>query len=273
MSESVTWKVAGTNAEVYEQVFVPAVMQTWANQLVDMAKASPGARILDVACGSGVLTLLFAQQIGKLGQFVGCDINPDMIAIARAKQPDAAIEWRQGNALELPFEDGTFDIVTCQHGLMFFADRVTGLQEMYRVLAPGGSLLAIVWGQIENNPGFFIAAEAFGRFAGIESGNSIRDMFVLGDIRQMRSLAQAAGFRNVVIKAVAAQSKFPSVENFVHGFGALLQPAIDEAVQREMLTAIDTSLQPYVTHEGLVFPMEAILMQVRRPASSRRLVE
>lgn len=262
MSEGVKWKVTGTGPEVYEQVFVPAVMQTWANRLVDLAKARSGVRILDVACGSGVVTHLFAEHVGKMGQIVGYDINPDMIAIAQAKQRDAAIEWRQGNALELPFQDGAFDIVTCQHGLMFFEDRVRGLQEMHRVLAPGGSLLVLVWGPIEDNPGFLAAAEGFGRYAGIEPGNSIRGMFVLGDIRQMRSLAEAAGFRDAVIETVAAQAHFPSVEDFVHGFGALMQPPIDEATQLELLTEIATALQPYVNHDGLVFPMETILMHI-----------
>ena len=264
MSEGVKWKVTGTGPEVYEQVFVPAVMQTWANRLVELATSRPGARILDVACGSGVVTHLFAGHIGKTGQIVGYDINPEMIAIAQAKQPDTGIEWRQGNALEMPFQDGTFDIVTCQHGLMFFEDRVRGLQEMYRVLAPGGQLLVLVWGSIEDNPGFLFAAEGFGRYAGIEAGNSIRGMFVLGDVRQMRSLAEAASFRDAVVKPVAVQAHFPSVEDFVHGFGALIQPPIDEATQLELLAEITTTLQPYVNHEGLTFPIEAILMQVRK---------
>lgn len=264
MSESAKWKVTGTGPEVYEQVFVPAVMQTWANQLVDLAKANPGTRILDVACGSGVVTHLFAEHTGKTGQIVGYDISPDMIAIAQAKQPGAAIEWRLGNALELPFKDGSFDIVTCQHGLMFFEDRVKGLQEMYRVLAPGGKLLVLVWGPIEDNPGFLVAAEGFGRYAGIESGNSIRRMFVLGDIQQMRSLAEAAGFRDAVVKPVAAQAHFPSVEDYVHGFGALIQPPIDEPTQLELLAEITTALQPCVNHKGLNFPIEAILMHVQR---------
>lgn len=264
MSESAKWKVTGTGPEVYEQVFVPAVMQTWANQLVNLAKTSRGTRILDVACGSGVVTHLFAGRVSKTGQIVGYDINPDMIAIAQGKQPDAAIEWRQGNAIELPFQDGSFDIVTCQHGLMFFEDRVKGLQEMYRVLAPGGKLLVLVWGPIEDNSGFLTAAEGFGRYAGIEAGNSIRGMFVLGDIRQMRSLAEAAGFRDAVVKTVSAQAHFPSIEDFIHGFGVLMQLSITEAAQLELLTQITTTLQSYVNHQGLTFPIEAILMQVRK---------
>lgn len=264
MSENVKWKVTGTGPEVYEQVFVPAVMQTWANRLVDLAKARSGTRILDVACGTGVVTYQFAERNGNNGQIVGYDINPEMLAIAQAKQSNASIEWRQGNVLELPFQDGAFDIVTCQHGLMFFEDRVRGLQEMYRVLAPGGSLLVLVWGPIEDNTGFLSAAKGFGQYAGIEVGNSIRGMFVLGDIQQMRSLAEAAGFQDGVIKSIAAQAHFPSVEDFVHGFGALMQPAIDEATQLALLTDITTALQSYVNHEGLVFPMEAILIHVRK---------
>ncbi|MBL8161678.1 MAG: class I SAM-dependent methyltransferase [Anaerolineae bacterium] len=264
MSENAKWKVSGTGPEIYEQVFVPAVMQTWANRLVDLANARPGIRILDVACGSGVVTRKFAERNGNSGQIIGFDINPDMIAIAQVKQPSSIIEWREGNVLELPFQDSTFDIVTCQHGLMFFEDRVKGLQEMYRVLVPGGSLVVLVWGPIEDNAGFLAAAEGFGRHVGIEAGDSIRGMFVLGDLGRMRSLAKASGFRDVDVKTVAAQAHFPSVEDLVHGFGALMQSAISEAIQLELLTDIATTLRPYVNDDGLVFPMEAIVMHVRK---------
>ncbi|MBZ0283408.1 MAG: class I SAM-dependent methyltransferase [Anaerolineae bacterium] len=263
MNESAKWKVTGTLPEIYEH-FVPATMRAWANRLVDLVELKPGKRILDVACGTGAVTHLFAEHNGNNGQIVGYDINPEMLAIAQAKLPNIGIEWQLGNALELPFQDGAFDIVTCQHGLMFFEDRVRGLQEMYRVLAPGGKLLVLVWGSIEDNPGFLVAAEGFGRYAGIESGNSIRGMFVLGDISQMRSLAETAGFQDAIIETVAAQAHFSSVEEFVHGFGALIQPAIDEATQLALLTEITTALQSYVNHEGLIFPMEAVLMHVRK---------
>lgn len=264
MSESVKWKVTGTLPEIYEQVFVPAVMRLWASRLVDLAEPLPGTQILDVACGTGVVAHLFVERIGNAGRVVGYDISPEMMAIARAKQSNSAIEWRQGNALELPFQDGAFDIVTCQHGLMFFEDRVRGLQEMYRVLAPGGSLLVLVWGAIEHNPGFFAVAEGFKRHVSVEASDSIRGSFVLGDNHQVRLLADAAGFQNAVIQELTEQAYFPSVEIHVHGYGAMLQAVVEEVVHTRLITDVTVALQSYVNHAGLHCPMEAILMHVRK---------
>lgn len=264
MSENISWKVSGTLPEIYEQIFVPATMHAWANLLVDLAVLEPGMRTLDVACGTGVVTEVLAERNGNTSHIVGYDRNPEMLSIAQAKQLNGTKDWQLGDATCLPFQDKSFDLVTCQFGLMFFEERIRGLQKMYRVLAPGGTLLILVWGPIERNPGFMAAANGFERYVGIESGNSIRGMFVLGDIREMRSLADAAGLQDAVIRPIAAQAQFPSVEDFVHAFGALIQPSITKMAQIELLAETTTALQSYVDHGVLVFPMEAILMKAQK---------
>lgn len=264
MSQSAEWKVIGTFPEIYEQVFVPATMRAWANYLVNLVELKPGTRILDVACGTGVVTHQIAEHGGKTGQIVGYDINPEMLAIAQAKQSNTSIEWQLGDASRLPFQDESFDIVTCQFGLMFFEDRATNLREMYRVLAPGGQLAILVWGAIEHNPGFLAVAEGFRRHVSGEASDSIRGSFVLGDSQEMRSLADAAGFRDATIQEVAAEAHFPSVELLVDGYGAMLLSVIDEATYMRLITDVTAALQSYVDGKELVYPMEAILMQVRK---------
>lgn len=263
MSEKAKWKVTGTLPEVYEEVFVPAVVHMWVSHLADRVDLKTVKSVLDVACGTGVVTHQFADRMNGAGKIIGYDISPEMLAIATSNANDG-IEWRLGDAMSLPFPNDFFDVVTCQFGLMFFEDRVKGLREMYRVLAPQGQLLVLVWGAIEQNLGFFAVAEGFRRHVSVDASESIRGSFTLGDRQQVRSLADAAGFQNAVITQVTAQAHFPSVETLVHGYGALLQPPIDETTQLELLAEITTTLQSYVHHEGLVFPMEAILMHVRK---------
>ncbi|MBK8138344.1 MAG: methyltransferase domain-containing protein [Chloroflexi bacterium] len=264
MNESVMWKVTGTLPEIYEQVFVPAAMRRWATRLIDFLEMKHDQRILDIACGTGAATHLLAERCGYPGQVVGYDLSPEMLAIAQAKRPDTAIDWQLGDASHLPFLDESFEIVTCLFGFMFFEDRVANLREMYRVLAPGGQLAVLVWGAIERNPGFFAVAKGFGRHVSADASNSIRSSFVLGDIQQMQSIAAGADLRDASVQAISTLAHFPSVEFLVHGYGAMLQAEIDEATHSRLLNDIAVMLQAYLVPGGLVFPMEAILLHMRK---------
>jgi len=124
----------------YERVMVPAVFTAWAKDLVEKAALALGMRVLDVACGTGIVSRLAAAQVGSTGHVVALDANEPMLAVARAQTPPmgAQIEWRQGDATHLPFPDEQFERVLCQHGLQYVLDRAAGLREMKRVLAPDG---------------------------------------------------------------------------------------------------------------------------------------
>jgi ubiquinone/menaquinone biosynthesis C-methylase UbiE len=127
----------GNAAENYERYFVPAIGAPLASDLIDAASLRPGERVLDVACGTGVVTRLAAGHVGAAGNVSGVDINPGMLAVARENAPAASsIEWYEGSAEALPFADATFDVVLCQMGLQFFPDKPKALQEMRRVLTP-----------------------------------------------------------------------------------------------------------------------------------------
>ena len=110
----------GSNAaEVYETELVPAIFAPWAPLLVAKAALRHGERVLDVACGTGVVTRLAAEQVGTGGHVVGVDLNPGMLGRARASSlPEGtAVEWREGDAGALPFSAASFDAVFCQLGL------------------------------------------------------------------------------------------------------------------------------------------------------------
>ena len=138
MSESERARATRSPAEVYEEFFVPALFQQWGSVVADAAGIGPGQRVLDVACGTGVLACVAADRVGLGEMVVGLDPNEEMLAVARRKS--ARIEWRDGQAESLPFPNESFDAVVSQFGFMFFQDQRAALREMMRVLQPGGRL-------------------------------------------------------------------------------------------------------------------------------------
>lgn len=141
MSELEQFQVSGNAAEHYERYIVPTIFIPWSTDLLERAALQPGERVLDVACGTGVVARHAAQQVGSDGTVTGLDLNPVMLEVARtqAASSDAVVEWHQGDAGALPFDDAAFDVVLCQQGLQFFPDKVKALREMHRVLVPGGA--------------------------------------------------------------------------------------------------------------------------------------
>ena len=121
MSEPSGWQLSGSASEAYERYIVQASMQGWTHALLEMATLATGARVLDVACGTGVVARLVATRVGQKGRVVGVDLNTGMLATARMRpQPrnGASVEWREGNVTALPLPDGAFDVVLCQQGIL-----------------------------------------------------------------------------------------------------------------------------------------------------------
>src|SRR5260370_25850928 len=150
--------LAGNEPDAYERHIDPALFMPWARSLVETAALRPGERVLDVACGTGVVTRLAAKRVGAGGKVVGLDLNAGMLEVARSRAP--AIEWREGSATELPLPDAAFDAVLCQQGLQFFPDRPAALREMRRVLVPGRRLALSVWRSLQGSPGHRALADA-----------------------------------------------------------------------------------------------------------------
>jgi ubiquinone/menaquinone biosynthesis C-methylase UbiE len=137
--------------ELYERFLVGPLFRVFSEELLDRVGLAEDNRILDVACGTGIVARLAQQRLGDRGRVVGVDASPAMIAIARSVAP--AIDWRQGDAAQLPVNDeDTFDIVTCHQGLQFFRDRPAAIREMRRVLAPRGRLALATWRVVEEVP-------------------------------------------------------------------------------------------------------------------------
>src|SRR6266496_1757197 len=130
MTATEQYQLGAVAPKLYERYLVPAITSLWAADLIERAEPRVGDRILDVACGTGIVARLAATRIGT-GEVVGIDLNPGMLGVARSVSLQAGlrIEWREGNVLAMPFGAATFDIVFCQLGLQFFPDRLAALGE------------------------------------------------------------------------------------------------------------------------------------------------
>jgi ubiquinone/menaquinone biosynthesis C-methylase UbiE len=260
------WQVAGTAAETYERELVPALFGPWAPRVVELAELRPGLRVLDVACGTGVVARLAAQAVGEDGRVAGLDVNPGMLAVAAALPPveGAAIEWVEASAQELPFPGASFDVVCCQLVLQFLPDRAGALGEMKRVLVPGGRVVVLVWRAIDRSPGFAALASALGRTLGAEAESLMRAPFALGDADELSRLLQGAGLRDVAIRAETGSVRFAGPAAFVRSYlnGSPLAPlaaAAPSGVYDELVGELERALGAFGDEESLAFPIGAHL--------------
>jgi len=267
MTESNDWGVLGGGAEIYETVFVPALMGEWASRGVALANLRPGERVLDVASGTGALTRLAAKSAGPNGRVVGLDLSPDMLDVARTTAPEATaapIEWREGDVGALPFADDSFDAVFCAFGLMFFPDRIGALKEMVRVLRPDGRVTLMVWGSMSKCPGQLAMKESWTRHFGADAAGLFDRQHSLGDPIAVRSLIDDAGFRETEVRPAMGFVRLPSPEDLARGYGAMAEVPADEPTRMAVIGEVSASLKPYVAANGLAYPIEALLATARR---------
>ena len=252
MSESDRGQVTRSAAEVYEEFFVPALFEQWAPRLTAAAGIRPGQRVLDVACGTGVLARSLAERVGPTGSVVGLDVNAGMLAVAKRKAP--ALEWREARAEALPFPENSFDAVVSQFGLMFFEDPRLALQEMQRVLRPGGRLTVAVWDGLEHFEGYKELTTLIERLYGGPAAAPLRAPFSLGDPRRLSSLFGDAGIPEARIERQEGQARFPSLRAwlFTEVKGWVLADRLDEAQFERLLKEAQASLRAFVAADGTV---------------------
>ena len=245
-------QVTGSAAEIYEEFFVPALFQEWTARVVDQAQIISGQRVLDIACGTGVLSRTALNYVGNTGSVVGVDINEGMLAVARNKHPD--VEWKQTPAESLPFDTGSFDAVISQFGLMFFENRTRAIEEMIRVLRPDGKLVIAVWDTLENTAGYLAMVDLLQQLFGDEAANGLRVPYNLGDVDKLKSLFQQPKLKNVKVDTQEGYARFPSLEAWIYTDikGWVLADMIDDEQYARLLKEARTALASFVADEGSV---------------------
>jgi ubiquinone/menaquinone biosynthesis C-methylase UbiE len=264
------------SAEIYEQYLVPAMFEPFARDIIQLSNIRPTDKILDVACGTGIVPRLAIDCIDvTVGKVVGVDINPAMLDIARHYSAGKNIEWKEGSATSLPFPNEFFDIVICQQGLQFFPDKLRSLREMNRVLVGAGNredkdydygrLVISAWTSIKDSPGFSILERLLEETVSYDVATIMQLAHSLSDASELVSLIRAAGFDKISSKEVTKTVSFPSIEEFIVRFtnGSLLasyfsdKMKVDDISRTKLLHRACLELSPYLDkHSGkLSFPL------------------
>ena len=251
----------------YERVMVPEVFARWAKDLLETAALAPGMRVLDVACGTGIVARLVAPQVGPAGRVVGLDTNEAMLAVAQAqpKPAGAKVEWRQCDATKLPFPDEQFDRILCQHGLQYMPDRTAALREMKRVLAASGRVALSVFSR---SIGYQIFERTAAEFVGEKAAAIMREPFALNDIDELSGLLRMAELSAIDMHTKTLPARFSSASDFIeYQLGGRLGNAVStltDDTRTALVSALCKAFESNVSTDGMVFPMEAHVVLARK---------
>lgn len=265
------WQLQEDSASAYERYLVPLLFEAGARSLVDRLGVAPGARVLDVACGTGIVARTAAPHVEPGGEVTGVDLNAGMLAAARKASAGEAtpIRWVEASADDLPIPGAAVDVACCQQGLQFFGDRAAALAELYRVLAPGGRLGISTCRPLEHQPGYVPLVEALRRHVGEAAAVGMSSPFAFGDLGAVRSLVGDAGFGDVEIRIVVWPVRLGSPEAFLRGETASsplgeVVAALDPDVVDALLADLATGLGPYTDDAGISFPFETLEVTATR---------
>ena len=267
LSDPKTDKVfAGSIPEIYDSLMVPLIFEPYAADLARRLAKRRLSRVLEIAAGTGVVTRAMAATLSPEVNIVATDLNVPMIDRARAVGAARGVEWRQADAMDLPFPDGSFDAVVCQFGVMFFPDRAKAFSEARRVLRPGGSMLFNTWDRIEENefadvvtaslqtlfpgdPPLFLRRTPHGYF---DTGLIRSDLASAGFAApaQISTLAARSGARSPQVPAIAYCQGTPLRNEIVTRGPSRLGEATDiaaEAIARRFgRGAVDGKIQAHI---------------------------
>jgi ubiquinone/menaquinone biosynthesis C-methylase UbiE len=207
------WQLSGDAPSLYNRFAIRA-MEQWTDDLIRQANCRDGERVLDVACGTGFVTLRIEEVSGAECELTGLDVNEGMLNAAR-KNP--GVNWQLGSATAMPFPDASFDVVLCQQGLQYFPDRQAAMNEIARVLVPGGRVSLNVWGRIERQAFFAAFVDACVEFLGPETRATFDLNFSLNTSEELHRLASGAGLKDVKVRFEHRTMRAPD-DRIWHGF-------------------------------------------------------
>ncbi len=251
--------------ELYERWLVGPMFQPWAEIVVDRTHLTAGERVLDVACGTGVVARLVMKHLSGSGHVVGVDLSPQMLALARAIEP--RVDWRAGNASAMPLHDGErFDVVLCHQGLQFFPDKPAAAREMRRAMGRGGRLVVGVWKSLDDTP--FV--RDLHRVAERRLGAFVDRRHSCGDPAALEQLFIEAGFEDVRVESLTRTIRFAAPAMFVRLNSSAVvgmstgssTMADDERARLSELIAEDSAevIRRYTDADGLAFELGAYIV-------------
>lgn len=260
-------------AEMYDQYLGAAIFTPLSAAVLERAAPKPGERVLDLACGTGVVTRQLPPLVGDTGTVVGVDVSAAMLAIGATKEAPVgcAITWREGNGSALvELDNGSFDLVVCQQGLQFFTERDSGASEMRRVLTSDGRAVVAVWQGIEQQGMFQQLVETQAHVLHIPLEAAARP-YSLGGATELEALFQDAGFETVEIVEHAVEVKLPEPAELARRTTlavSAVMPQYTTSDLEEAAAEIHRILTPVLAHythdDHVVFTMKTNIAIAKR---------
>jgi ubiquinone/menaquinone biosynthesis C-methylase UbiE len=207
---------AGSIPANYERYLGPFLFEPYALDLVSRLQDKKYSDILEIACGTGRVTSHLARSV-KHDRITATDLNPDMISIAKEIVKDDTVKWMPADAMQLPFEDDSFDLVVMQFGIMFFPDKEKGLKEAYRVLRHGGKLIFSTWNKVETVKAIHEGRVVIESYFGDDPPIFYSVPFSMYDDRELTTIARRAGFKNITTTLVKKEGVSPSASDLAKG--------------------------------------------------------
>lgn len=253
--------------ELYERWLVGPLFVPFAEALVDRLAPAPGDRVVDLACGTGIVARLAHQRLAGQGQVIAVDVSPHMLAVGRAIEP--GIDWREGNASALPVDSASVEILFCHQGFQFFPDKLDAAREMRRVLVPDGRLGLATWRPLEESPVF----REVDALAERHLGPLVDSRFGFAVAADIRNVLEEGGFRDVRVETVTRRIRFNDVAVFLQlnanacvGMSAAGKAMSDE--ERQRLAALITNestdvARAYGDGDGIAFDLGTNLATAR----------
>jgi SAM-dependent methyltransferase len=262
-----TFNLSLEQAHAYEDLFVPALFAQWVPTLLETAEVTAGQHVLDVACGTGVVARKAGEVVGPTGAVSGVDLNPAMIEVAKGRS--SAIDWRIGDAVNLPFADATFDAALCQSALFFFAEPQLAVREMARVVDVGGLVALQTYAGLDEQPVYGPFVDTVARLAGDDARKLMGTYWSQGDLSELGSLLEGAGLETTAADSRLGHARFPSIDAFVHTeiqatpLASRIDDATYEAILGETRQALAHHQQP---DGGVALPIRACFVAGRKGA-------
>lgn len=260
---------SGSIPAAYDRYLGPLLFQPYAEDLAARLQVEENASVLELACGTGILTRVLRTRLPSTVKLIATDLNEPMFRHAAAKFSEGeAVQWRQADACSLPFGDGMFDAVVCQFGIMFVPDKALAAREARRVLKPGGLFLFNVWDALEHNDVGRIAHETITSYFDKDPPTFYQVPFGYHDQDEIKRVLESAGFRDVRIEVVSKMAEVTSAQDVATGLvqGNPVSSAITER-DPSLLPVITNAVADAITRRfgetNIRAPMRAIIVQAQ----------
>jgi len=260
----------GAVPENYDRYLGPVIFEPYAEDLASRLAGMEYDRVLEIACGTGIVTRRLRDALPATTEIVATDLNADMFEFAKRKFKNGEnVRWQQADASALPFSDASFDAVVCQFGFMFVPEKAAAMRESYRVLRSGGVFLFNVWDSFAANPFAEIAHTTIASFFDPDPPKFYEIPFNLHDSKLVRELLQNAGFEKIESFVETKPSRSRSAKEFATGL-VRGNPVGAEATERgvnpeDLIEAVAKQIAERFGAAPVESTMRAIVWQAVKP--------